>query len=639
MPVIALLAAFYRMVSVPMKTCRRLACTVLLSTLICTFNSKALINPRFTPVHLVQQSELILVVDLKPGPSKDQYAAAIREVLKGKTELKALSLDLSKAINSQNADALRDLAASGKPALFFVGEFSEDKDSKGDSSGGHALLHLAGQWAEFDGSADKTWALRQLDAKSQGIWAGGTDMLRRAVEYILQNDEADVPVTDGVSWSSEPKRIATLAGRIRAMRPLELAGDGKLVLFIACEQGDHLLACESKSGSFSDITASRQLQSKSHAFAWGDFSGNGRLDLISWDGKSMTLHAQQADGTFKARAHEIPGGVDGCTSLMALDSGSKGRAGVLINGSGAPLLASFDAEGNTAASKVPLGGVDLQKLGKGGPCLAADFDGDDLPDILQLFASGSVLFRGQGPGKFSPGSACAVKGGTGEAAASLADFDGDGRLDVLCVNSEGVRIWQNEGQGKFSEALSLSGEIAYISKPEASDCMAGDVNNDGRQDALIAYRGMSPHLFFNRGFRSFGHAHSLDLAEHQLLPVAEQGQQAACLGDFNRDGAQDMVLALKNGEVWVFYRENEDRQARSAVATLPLGGEYKGPVIVTGWLGKQCLGAWNVSPGTSQAFFGRREPGPLTLKWRLPGGKEQQKEVIVEKEIVRVEVK
>jgi len=45
----------------------------------------ALINPRFTPIHLVKQSALILWVDLKQGQSKDQYDAAIREVLKGKT--------------------------------------------------------------------------------------------------------------------------------------------------------------------------------------------------------------------------------------------------------------------------------------------------------------------------------------------------------------------------------------------------------------------------------------------------------------------------------------------------------------------------------------------------------------------------
>ena len=221
----------------------------------------------------------------------------------------------------------------------------------------------------------------------------------------------------------------------------------------------------------------------------------------------------------------------------------------------------------------------------------------------------------------------------------MGDFDGDGRFDVLSVSAEGVHLWQNEGNGQFTDTLNVSGEIAYISKPGGIDCGVCDINNDGRQDAWIAYGAMSPQLFFNRGYRSFGHAHTLDLAERQLLPAAEQGQQSACLGDFDGDGAQDMVLALKSGEIWVFYRENEEHQARNALASLPLGGSCKGPVAVTGWIGKRCLGAWNVSPNTSPAFFGRKEAGPMTLKWRLPGGPERQKEVVVENQTVRVEVK
>ncbi|MGA2618736.1 MAG: VCBS repeat-containing protein [Thermoguttaceae bacterium] len=618
-----------------------LAALVAVAAWLCVATANAMINPRFTPVHLVQQATLIVSVDLKPGQSKDQYTAAIREVLKGKTELKALRLDLSKAINTQNANALRDLAADAKPALFFVGEFAEEKAGPGGAPAeSRGLLHVSGQWAEFDGGPDGVWALTQIDAKSQGVWAGGTDMLRRAVDYILQDDDPEVPVADGAAWSSDQKKIATLSGTIRAVRPIDLAGDGKLLLFVAREQGDHLLVCDAKSRKFTDITAGRGLQSKSQAFAWGDFDGRGRLDLLSFDGKSLSLHAQQADGTFRARPLDLADALEnGCIGLSALDCGSKGRSGLLVSTNSWPVLVSFDAGGKPSLATLAAAGVDLKKLGKAGPCLIADFDGDGVADCLVPFAAGSVLFRGLTAGKFASGVACAVRLGTGQSGTCVADFDGDGRLDVLCVGADGVRLWQNDGDGKFTDALNVSGELAYISKPGGIDCLVGDINNDGRQDALIAYGAMSPQLFFNRGFRSFGHAHSLDLAERRLLPAAEQGQQSACLGDFDGDGAQDMVLALTGGEIWIFYRENDDREARSVVAALPVGGRYKGPATVTGWIGKRCLGAWNVLPGSSQAFFGRREAGPVMLKWRLPGGKEQQREVVVEKQTVRVEIK
>ncbi len=245
-----------------------------LATLLCAATVSALINPRFTPVHLVKQSALIVSVDLKPGTSKDQYSATIRQVLKGRTELKALRLNLSKAINTQNADALRQLAAPAKTGLFFVGDFGEDKDRQGGGPArNRGLLHLSGQWAEFDSGQEGEWTFNQIDPKNQGIWAGGTDMLQRAVDYILQDDDPDVPVADGVAWSTDQRKIATLSGNIRAVRPIDLAGDGKWLLFVACDQGDRLLACDPKSREFADLTSARRLQSKSRAFAWGDFGG------------------------------------------------------------------------------------------------------------------------------------------------------------------------------------------------------------------------------------------------------------------------------------------------------------------------------------------------------------------------------
>jgi hypothetical protein len=40
----------------------------------------------------------------------------------------------------------------------------------------------------------------------------------------------------------------------------------------------------------------------------------------------------------------------------------------------------------------------------------------------------------------------------------------------------------------------------------------------------------------------------------------------------------------------------------------------------------------------SEAFFGTREAGPMVLKWRMPGGEEQKKAVVVESAPVRVVV-
>ena len=87
---------------------------------------------------------------------------------------------------------------------------------------------------------------------------------------------------------------------------VDLAGDGRLTLFVASNKGDRLFAFDAKAETFKDVTATRKLRSKSSAFAWGDFNGDARLDLASYDGTTLTGHAQQASRC-RDLAHPRPG--------------------------------------------------------------------------------------------------------------------------------------------------------------------------------------------------------------------------------------------------------------------------------------------------------------------------------------------
>jgi len=614
----------------------------------------ALIDPKFTPIHLVEQSALILELDLKQDTGKEQYVGTVRAVLKGKTALKALTLDLSRAANEQHADAFRGLvkASGGGPALFFVGQFlADDADGQefnDDPPRKVGYLHVGSKWSDFEAGENGRWTLTVLAGAKEKLWAGSSDMLLRTVHYIIRDDDPQVPVNAGVTWSGKPSRIARRAGKIRAVRPVHLTGNGPLALFVAADNGDRLLICDRKTRKFKDVTAEKKLHSASRHFAWGDFNGDGTLDLISLSGGALSLYAQQANGTFRSAAVPLPHGtVNGCVGLASLDGGRHGFSALLVSRPSALTLVLFGAKGTPTLAPLISKGVDVGKYGKAGASIVADFDGDALPDVIQPFAKGSLFFKGLEPGRFAPGVACPMRLGPGRSNWCLADFDGDGRLDIFTVAEDACRIWQNEGGGTFANLLGVSGEIAYISKPDGVDCMVGDVNNDGRQDVLICYDTESPQIFFNRGFRSFGHAHMLDLSEKQLLEAAESGQRAGCLGDFDGDGAQDMVLALSNGELYVLFRDNQDGAACNLTALLPVKGGHKGPVTVVGWLKgdrerekqDRCLGAWNVLPGTSLGFVGLTEPGPVTIRWTLPGGKRHEKDATVEGGAVRVEIK
>ncbi len=611
-----------------MRILKRRVAVVVFVTLVLGPGVCALINPNFTPLDLVEQSELILQVEF--GPIKDnRCVCTVKKVLKGKLEQKTVTLDFSKAMNLAEAKRMAGhIVASGKaPGVCFSGEEME-ADAKGEARG---FLHVGGRWIDLRGGKGQVWELRKIDKYMEGCWAGGTDMLLRAVDYILSDEDADVPVTSGVSWSKVAK-VGSVGGKVTSAGAVDLDGSGKPCLFVTSSEGDRLF--HYRRGALKDVTAERKLRSKSRVSAWIDWNGDGKLDLVSWDGASLGVHLRDRDGAvFHPRSPLGEAPANGCVALSVLDLGG-GRPGLLVSTSGAPVLLAPGAP-PVKPRKFVKGGPPGRSLGQAAACLVADFDGDSFPDIIQPFGKGSLFYRGKGAGRFAAPTRCGIVAGPGKPDVRTGDFDADGLLDVLTTAKEGCEIWQNTGGGRFVPRKRLSGEIAYISKSDAVAGQACDINNDGRQDIFIAYESMGAQIFFNRGFRSTGHAHTIDLTDNGLLPAAEKGQQTGCIGDFNADGAQDMVLVLRQGDIHVFWRDTEEASPLSVTVGLSPKGACRGPLTVTGWLDSRCLGAWNVVPGTSTAFIGLLDVGKRKVKWRFPGGKPREKKLIVEDGPVR----
>jgi hypothetical protein len=621
-----------------------------------------LISPNFTPVHLVKDSTLIL--ELHVGAATDGKAAArVVRVLKGKCDDKALALALTAfglEEHRKTAQKLLDVK-DGLTACFFVCQ--TDPEGGAATAAGAAAkgyLHVEGVWMTFQQGKGKDWEMVKLDESLNKTWNGGTDMLIRAAEYILADPRADVPVKEGVTWAGN-KQFATLEGVVSAATPVDLAGDGKWALHIACQGGDRLFRYDAKADELVDITAAVKLAAKSKVATWGDFNGDGRMDLLSYDGQALTIHTQAADGTFAAGKQQLKGALpDGCLSLTCIDLGTPAAAsgpGVVISTRTSPLL-WIPGQAAAPAQNLgkPIGGPFAGKdLGAPGLCLVADLDGDGLPDILQLLEKGSLVYPGKAPGQFQDAKACKVGFGNGdrhrsggkdaasepvpvsEAGAFLGDFDGDGLLDVFTVCSDGgSKLWSNRGKFAFADTFAMTGELPYKGASGALGGASGDFNNDGRQDVMFFYAAEPPKLYFNRGFRSFGLANGLEVSTNNgMLPKAEEGQQAGCLADLNGDGVQDMVVILKSGQAWVFYPESAEAPRNLRVALSPKA-PGPGPVTLTAHRGPRCLGAWNLAAGTAEALIGLPEAGPVTLKWQAPGGKPQERKVVVTSKSVRV---
>lgn len=596
----------------------------------------ALINPNFTPVHMTRSASCILHLELGPVGAKGEVPVRTVKAIKGAAPTKGVSFDLSQT-DEPRARAFRESIGTGRQmALIFIGQQrggapEEEADASDPAHAAKALsavIHLDGRWYRASSTISGTWQIQASDDKLAAVWAGGTDMLLRGVEYVLSDRDASFPVVVGAAWSGQ-KKIATLKGKVFAAVAVDLAGDGRSSLFICCADGDRLMKCEPGKDDFQDITSKMKLASRSQCAAWADFNGDARLDLASFDGNGIALWLQTETGTFEPKPLRVTL-AGGCIGLSALDVGVANRAGLLVSTSGTPVLLAPKPDGSFAASPAAAAAPPDAKLGEAHACLVADFDGDGIADILQPFANGSLFYKGTRPGAFAAPVTCDIATGPGRAGAFLGDFDADGLLDVFVAAQDRCCLWHNLGGGKFADAMRYAGEAAYISKPGGIGGMTCDINNDGRQDLFILYSNMSPQFFFNRGFASFGHARQpIDLSESSALPEAGEGQQAGVVADFNCDGGQDMALVLNNGEVWVLFHEvTADEPALAARVGLAAGAKSAGPFTVSAMAGKRPLGAWNLTPGT-QAFIGLSRPGPCTLQWRGPGVASQTKTIDV----------
>ena len=591
--------------------------------------AKALINPNFTPNDLVEQAKTIVIVKFGKLGEDKRVPMEVVETLKGEKPTEKLILDLSAASQVAWAEHIGKLA-SGRgddPVPLFIGEFSELGDSGDEEVLDGALLQIDRDWVILVRGEPGVWKMSYVDSKKQGTWDGGSDTLIRATRYLKDHLDDLVPVEAGCDWI-ETMRPGKVEGPVSAARAVDLDGKGSFVLFVGAGGGDRLYQWDAGKKEFADVTDGLKLSSKSLASAWGDFNADGRLDLASWDGAELRLMMRVNGGGF-AKSGPVALKLEGSMlSLDAVDVGAKGRPGLLVGTEKAPVLLVPDAGEKISYKQVelPVGDAPLAELGKASPCLVADLDGDALYDVLQPFEKGGLVYKGKGGGKFEAGRKVAVSAGKGTVTACTGDFDMDGRLDVYTIGENSCSLWNNLGGFKFADTFGHSGEMSYTAQPGGSGAVTCDLNNDGLQDLLLTYAEESVHHYFNRGYRSFGKSLSLIWENEDVQIDTGEGQQAGEVADLNGDGGQDMALVLKDGSVLVYLREvYEDDPPINVRAVLPPGKGYAGPVTVTGWDEGRCLGAWNVTPGSIGAPVGRLYPGKIKLKWKLPGGQEQEK--------------
>jgi hypothetical protein len=219
--------------------------------------------------------------------------------------------------------------------------------------------------------------------------------------------------------------------------------------------------------------------------AVADFNGDGFQDIVTandqFANNSVSVLMGNGDGTFGTvhvyQAGQTPVGVaigdfngDGIPDVVTANSGPfmgtpVGSVSLLLGNGDGTLLAA----------------ADLIVPGPG-PCVQADFNGDNIPDLAVVTTSpaysGVDIFLGLGNGQF----AAPIQTATINQASALAvgDFNGDHKLDLAVTTASGVSILLGNNDGTFGTPQS------FAAGPNPAWVAVDDFNGDKNLDLAIA---------------------------------------------------------------------------------------------------------------------------------------------------------
>ena len=351
-----------------------------------------------------------------------------------------------------------------------------------------------------------------------------------------------------------------------------------------------------RDGTFSDVTqqAGAGARGFGQGVAVGDYDGDGFPDLyVTQYGRSILFH-NNGDGTFSDVTEKAGVAAPGWASSAAwFDYDNDGRLDLFVcqfvdfsKEKNKPCGVHDDGKRHYCIPKIyqPMPSwlfrnngdgtfTDVSKtsgiashLGKAWGVVAADVNNDGWMDLFVANDTvANFLFVNDGKGKFTEtgteaGVAYSANGkprsGMG---VDAADFNNDGWQDLFVANldREDFALYRNNHDGTFDD-LAIPTGIA-----KATRAMSGwglkffDYDNDGDLDLLLANGNPDDLIKALHGESTYeeplmlfhGTGKSLEnvSAESGPLFATPMSSRGLALGDFNNDGAVDVLISVNNG--------------------------------------------------------------------------------------------
>ena len=279
-----------------------------------------------------------------------------------------------------------------------------------------------------------------------------------------------------------------------------------------------------------------------------DLNGDGILDLTGPGANGAAVMLGNADGTFRARVDFPTGGQT--QDLAAGDFNSDGRQDLAVSIFTEQTSLSLLTGNGDGTFNAPLNFPNT--TGSDSPVIVAtDVNNDTRLDLLiaHSFACFTppcvssddlTIMLGNGNGTFQSSQ---MDVGIGMAEIAVGDFNRDGFKDLAIAGSSArLYLLRGNGDGTFVQQPTLQLITENTFGRDGTDVDVGDFNRDGIQDLVVAValNGSNTVILIGNGDGTFR-------APHVITEPNIRIPHYQAVADYNGDGSQDLAIALGDG--------------------------------------------------------------------------------------------
>ena len=444
-----------------------------------------------------------------------------------------------------NGDGKMDLAVSGGRAAILLGDGAGSFGAPSHFETAYSSYTVAA--ADFDGD-------------------GKTDLVFGHVFFD------QITVVFGTGTGAFAGRLDIVTGKdARYVSTGDFNRDGRADILVANRESDDVSILTGDGAGHFGNPAAFVAGYGPVEVAHGDFNGDGEADLATVNifGGTVSILLGQGGGAFAAASSLGGPSTIGLYPVVAGDFNADGKpdvAGVayalktvwVMPGDGA---GRFGARVSTQSPNQPFF------------IAAAHFDGDGKLDLVTLERGSGIdgyatVFLANGDGTFRTQTSPPV--GASLSRLLVADFNNDGKTDVAVTKNSDAQVAVLLGDG--AGGLSAPSNFNVGSSPQ--ELAAADFNNDGKMDLAVSVNAFdSVSLLLGDGAGGFGPA----------LPVAVRNSVSLTAGDFNADGKQDLAVVKNFSNELVILagigNGNFEERSRRSIVFLPFAvrtGDYNG---------------------------------------------------------------